>query len=300
MFILLYYIKEIQSQTITQGRQWNVVGCDGLPYNLATRLSEQNEELRNLLIVPGAGHIEINAVKAIFKLLSDVSFKELAKLLGYRTHRALVCCFKCTDHHKAWQLLKIYFFGTMDEILRQFLCDSYKNKKQQSINEFYNYISESGPSIRFMCDSLFNYVFPIFLYRCAIRRNNSRYILAGRSMFMRLFFVTNMTNYQELIFKDLKARVLAPAEVKTFLEKTESFSVSGNISKGEGGDFVLESVNGKTKRWLPPGIPTEKHWLKVCRNVDTLDKVNNFFLKIYSMQNLKSYQSFTIERCTLQ
>jgi hypothetical protein len=77
-----YYTKKIQCQTITQGRQYNVVGCDGLPNYLTTRLTKENEELKYPLIVPGAGHIEIHAVKAIFKLLCDVFLKDLAKLLG--------------------------------------------------------------------------------------------------------------------------------------------------------------------------------------------------------------------------
>ena len=49
--------------------------------------------------------------------------------------------------------------------------------------------------------------------------------------------------------------------------------MSGNNSKGEAGDFNLEAINGKCKRWSPPGIPKENHWLQVCRNFNILDKV---------------------------
>lgn len=57
---------------------------------------------------------------------------------------------------------------------------------------------------------------------------------------------------------------------------------SGHHSKGEGGDFILESKNKETKRWLPPGAPKFVHWNQACRNLDKLEKVNKFYI-FYSL-----------------
>ena len=98
-------------------------------------------------------------------------------------------------------------------------------------------------------------------------------INAGLIKFMKLFYGLNMTYYQEVLYYYLKATTLAPKQLEDFLNKCLSFTSSGNNSKGEGGDFILESINKKIKRWLPPGIPTHQHWLQICRNLDKLNEV---------------------------
>ena len=34
-------------------KAWCVVGCDGLPYTLGTKLLEKNKELQNIILIPG-------------------------------------------------------------------------------------------------------------------------------------------------------------------------------------------------------------------------------------------------------
>jgi hypothetical protein len=58
-----------------------------------------------------------------------------------------------------------------------------------------------------------------------------------------------------------------------FISKTFSLSQSGNDSKAEGGDFILESANKKIKSWMPPVVPTEERWLRVCQNITSMEKV---------------------------
>lgn len=66
-----------------------------------------------------------------------------------------------------------------------------------------------------------------------------------------------------------------PPEVLGFIERHESYNLSGNESKGEGGDFVLVAKNRETKRLVPSGVPTNQIWTIICRNVDRLSKVLN-------------------------
>ena len=55
--------------------------------------------------------------------------------------------------------------------------------------------------------------------------------------------------------------------------KKESFSASGNERKGEEVDFVLENLNRKSIRFMPPGLPSDDKWLTICRNIDKLNQV---------------------------
>ena len=73
--------------------------------------------VRDCYVIPGLGHYEINMVKCAFKLLWDVVLERLEKLLGFKSIRALTSCQNCSDHHKAWQIIQIMFFGTVDELL---------------------------------------------------------------------------------------------------------------------------------------------------------------------------------------
>ena len=101
-------------------REWVVIGCDGLPFLLCSKMIDNYltcqtcEELSkkkdafvnhtithptdnvnfckkygNILLIPGLGHIEINLTKAFFKLLWNVILKEFVIMLGWKTIKAL-------------------------------------------------------------------------------------------------------------------------------------------------------------------------------------------------------------------
>ena len=267
-------LHHIQSNTCGR-REWTIVGCDGLPFVLGSRIISKTNHLQNILLLPGLGHYEINMVKCIFKLMWDPVIEDLAKLLGFKSVKALTSCQKCSDHHKAWQIIQILLFGTMDELLLPYVKSCIAANREPSmegLNEFM--VSVKNPKFHFLYKSVLTYLFALSVFRCGVRRNNQDFMLAGRSVVTDLFYGFNCTMYQEIEFKDIMARSLAPQEIKQFMSANESFSVSGHPSKGEGGDFLLESFNRRTKRWLPPGLPTEEHWLKVCRNVDRLEEVS--------------------------
>ncbi|XP_062618577.1 uncharacterized protein LOC134280164 [Saccostrea cucullata] len=62
---------------------------------------------------------------------------------------------------------------------------------------------------------------------------------------------------------------------------------SGHPSKGEGCDFILESRNKMTKKWLPPGAPKEKHWNQACRNLDKLEKIRQNLYSIFNIEEVE-------------
>ena len=256
------------------GRAWTTLGCDGLPYVLGSRLIEDDNTLQNLLLLPGLGHFELNMTRAVFKLLWDVVLEDMAKLLGYKSVRALASCNMCSDHHKAFQMIRILLFGTMDEILLPYVKTCISTSKSPSLRGFFDFLrAANDPNYRFLASVIFSYVLPLWVFRCGVRKNNQRYILAGRVKFSSLYYGLNMSMYQEIDFKDIKMRSLLPDNLSYFMQTNESFSMSGSKIAGEGGDFVLESYNRRIKRMLPPGLPSNADWSRVCRNIAPLEQV---------------------------
>ena len=268
-------LRNILGSAKALGKEWCIAGCDGLPYLLGSRILAEKGDLQNVFLVPGLGHYEINMTRCAFKLLWDVVLEDLAKMLGFKSPPALESCHKCSDHHKSWQILMILLFGTSDELILPYVRNCKATNSVPTLHGFYTFFQSSqNPNYRFLFEAIFSYILALFVFRCGVRRNNKNFILAGKSKFTSLFYGFNMTTYQEIEYRDLRARVLAPHQLRSFLSENEAFSVTGHMSKGEGGDFVLEAWNKRIKRLLPPGLPDESDWVRVCKNVDTLDEVS--------------------------
>ena len=166
----------------------------------------------------------MNAVKALFKILWYPGMKDLAKQCGFNSPRAQVCAQSCTDHHKSFMLLLIFFDSILMEILT-FLKHCIQNSTQYTVDDFFSYIKNStDKNFRFMCDILINYIMAIIIYRSGVRRNNFEFIAAGKCQLMKLFFITGMKNYQKLIINDINTFIRAPPEIKKFLQDTQSFT----------------------------------------------------------------------------
>ena len=62
-----------------------------------------------------------------------------------------------------------------------------------------------------------------------------------------------------------------PEEVKACWDNNTSFSVSGNKSKGQDLDFILEEKNKAIKQYLPSGsVPSDETWRNICCNLKFL------------------------------
>ena len=127
------------------------------------------------------------------------------------------------------------------------------------------------PNEKFMYDIIFNFSLALHVFRAGVRWNNSDAILASRSVFSPLFFGLNMPFYTEAYIRDSLIWVQCPSEVCDFIANHESYSISGNNSKGEGGDFVLENLNRKAKSFMLPGLTSEEKWTR-------LDEVQYFII----------------------
>ena len=96
----------------------------------------------NILLLPGLGHVEINATKAIFKLLWRVVLKDLAVMLGWKSIKALTACEKCTNHHKSWQILQILFGAGTKAILKPYIVQCKNENNTPSVAGLYKYFAK--------------------------------------------------------------------------------------------------------------------------------------------------------------
>ncbi|XP_062590244.1 uncharacterized protein LOC134251839 [Saccostrea cucullata] len=209
--------------------------------------------------------------KALFKLLWDVCLMELAKMLGFKSPKALAACQAAHDHHKSWQILEIFLFAMSGELLVPYVRQALEKKETPSVEGFL--ASNKTPNAALMAKIVFDHSLALHVFRAGVRRNNTEVILCSRSKFSPLFFGLNMPFYMEAFVRDSLIRIQCPPAVNEFMRKNETYTVTGNESKGEGGDFVLENLNRKSKSFMPPGLPTDEKWLTISRNIDKLDEI---------------------------
>ncbi|MES9969685.1 MAG: hypothetical protein ABW092_06590, partial [Candidatus Thiodiazotropha sp.] len=289
-------------------RSWISVGCDGLPYLLAAKIIDKTfvcpqcnacmktgpedfishlelhglptqsietfRKYKQIFLRPGLGHFEINMVKCLFKLLWVVLLCRVSKLLGFRSERAQNYCKAASGHHKSWEILQIVFRAVSKELLIAFVRQNLANGKQPTIDKYFRWLQTvKDPNYLFMQEIVFTCLVALNIFRIGVRGNNSAVMLAGRQKFSRLFYIMGMTKYQEICSRDMVNRAHYPPELQNYVRATEAVSTSGDPQKGEGGDFILENKNKRIKMWLPKGVPVEKQWIRVNRNLDRLDEV---------------------------
>jgi len=173
------------------------------------------------------------------------------------------------DHHKSWQIFQIFMHAMSEEMLVPYVQDVIHGNGTPCLEGYYVWLSSvSNPNYLFMLEAVFTYCFALRVFRGGVRRNNSETINASKNKFAPLFFGLNMPFYMETFVRDSLMRLQCPPELSVFIEAHESYSVSGNESKGEGGDFILEAKNREVKRLVPAGVPDNSTWINICRNVD--------------------------------
>ena len=91
-------------------------------------------------------------------------------------------------------------------------------------------------------------------------------------MFKECFHGRTHPKYQSIEIRDTLQHQVLPENIQTLIDNHTSISRSGDKSKGENCDFILEK---ETKKWLPRGVPKEKVWYNVCRNLETLQSLRD-------------------------
>ncbi|XP_041466282.1 uncharacterized protein LOC121416832 isoform X2 [Lytechinus variegatus] len=289
-------------------REWVCVVCDGLPYSIGMNIltsfyecrlcrektqgqdkftehmttihpgveyeMKDNLEFGWLLLHAGHGHYEMNAVRSFVSLNWDVFMGDAAKVMGFRSERAQKYAKSTSDHHRAWELLQIVYHGGLRELLlpyvRQCLAEG-----SSPTPEGYLRWSKAVEDRRYAYfqEQIMTYTQAIINLRKGLRTNNADLVMAGRIKHAPIFHGRNHPKYQAIEIMELANFLSAPPPVQEFLARHSSYSASGDPTKGEDLDFVLENLNKQSKDWIPRGVPTEHEWLRIFRNLDKLNEI---------------------------
>ena len=105
-----------------------MLGCDGLPYCLSSRIIERNPSKYDWVsIASGLGHLDMNQLKTLFKIVNEICLEPLGKeVLHFKSPKACKYFVDCKDNHKAWQSFEILLRGVILELLEFYRNSTYE------------------------------------------------------------------------------------------------------------------------------------------------------------------------------
>ncbi len=301
-------------------RSWVIICCDGLPYTIILSLIQEQiiclscnqsicgqqafqkhctsvhadtpandvmcaREFDWVLLRIGEGHYEMNLMKAFMELNWSVFMCTLTKKMGWTSENAQRAALHCYDNHKTWQLLLVFHFGSLLELVRTYVIHCRQHDLTPTPQGFVFFAkARPDPNFKYMFEMVARYTQGIFNYRMGVRRNHSDLVISGKVMTKGLFHGRNHPRYQEIEMTEQFQRTVMPPEVDDFIRRHESLSKSGQPSSGQGYDFVLEEENKNVKAWIRHGVPNEETWLSVIRNAKTLADIRSNLLSSLELQ----------------
>ena len=175
------------------------------------------------------------------------------------------------------------------------LISSFENPSecQPSPEGFFEYCATQATNQNFMylLNQVTLYAQAIINYRMSLRRNNNKLGLSAIYKLSSLFHGRNHPFYQKIELYSLVQQFLLPSEVKEMYENFYSISISGDPSKGEDWDFILENKNKIVKSWIPKGGCKDSYWITGCRNADTFEKIRDTVRGFYNSEKEKTAES---------
>ena len=259
-------------------RQWVIIECDGLPFRLCFNIikdtytcsicntsyykkdafirhsmSKHNELVGFdwVLLKPAGGHFEMNSIKALFELNWVPFLSKLCYFMGYKTDAAQFVAKNCKDHHQAWELLLVFFFGSLRELIVLYVRARLQKRKDGdlSIEDFLSFSSEmkSYPNYIYMCSQITNCIFAIINFRMALRRNNLKLAQSAVYKLSDMLYGRFHPFYQLIEIHFLAQMFTIHEDAKPLYETYFSVSLSRDASKGESWDFVLENISKHTQ-----------------------------------------------------
>lgn len=122
------------------------------------------------------------------------SSNHLAKLLGFRTARALQFCQAATNHHKSWQILLVLLNALSDELLFPSVHFSLQTSSPCTAQGFLSWInSVRNPNYLFLFQFTFTYLVSLYLFRCSVLCPTKQLrLLAPRITFSPLYHMLNI------------------------------------------------------------------------------------------------------------
>ncbi|XP_063404446.1 uncharacterized protein LOC134687918 [Mytilus trossulus] len=242
--------------------------------------SAYQKEFDWLYLRIGGGHFEMNAVKAFFELNWIPYLEKMCELMGFNSPNAKNFAKTCKDHHVAWQLLLTFHTSAMREMVIPFIKHIEKNQGDSSAANFisfYKTVLSHIPRHQYLHLQVCRFSQALINLRMGMRRNNAKIVASAKFHLKELFYGRHHPHYQSIELFDTVQYNTMPNVVKTIWDNNISFTVSGDSSKGQDLDFLLEEKNKNVKQYLPSGsIPSDETWKAICCNLNFFEKLENF------------------------
>ena len=197
----------------------------------------------------------MNSCKAFFSLNWNIFVCDIAKVLGFKSEKALAYAQRCSDHHKTWQIIGLMYTGITDELLVPFIRSCKKDGIQPTVQSYWTWNQDvCNPNYAYMQQMVFTSLHAMMLFRIGIRNGNAHAANAGKRRVATLFYARNHPNYQRIMALDKFWNVMMPEKVKKAVEESVSTSRIGNTAHYQGGDACLEEINKNAKSWISPHV----------------------------------------------
>lgn len=293
-----------------KSRVWTFVCCDGRPHSLFQNIKENAlvcracgckcptpteyqkhhmekhpgmsqlafKEFDWIYLRIGAGHLEMNVIRAFFELNWVPFLKKMCEILGFKTERAQAFAKTCKDHHLAWQLLLIFHTAATRELVLPYVRACIRMNETPSTSGYMQYFKTNqaaNPNHSYLHTQVFRFSQAIINLRMAIRKNNATLAHSAKFHTKELFWGRVHPHYRNIELFDTIQYMNMPNEVKLVWDAHTSITVTGNESTGQDFDFILEEVNRQVKKYLPTGsLPSDNMWWRVCCELNVLEELN--------------------------
>ena len=261
---------------IPHDRKWVILGCDGVPYRIASRIVAENpDEYDWLALLPGLGHIHMNQLKTFFKVADEILLEPLGKeVLNFCSPKAYQYLVAAKDTHKSFQTLQILLHGTAMELCSEYVKWAAHESVEISAIHFITWMGQNeNETVALVHQLIFNFALAILVQKIGIRANDINVVNAGRYKFSPMFYGFNHPIYQELEYVDICNVVSYPEEVRSVIDKNMAFNRSDLDHNNQGGDFCLENKIKRHKMVAPKGFVSNQTWKRVSRSIDKIEAI---------------------------
>lgn len=159
---------------------------------------------------------------------------------------------------KAYHLShRVVFSALIDEIMSQYIT-SLTDLKGWSVSKFLDFCharAKQNKMFSLTFDFLFEVLFPVYIFRSAIRQGNDKAALLARDYSSRILFGSSHPRYHEILAYDTYYLLSLPTNCREVVGRESCTSEKSTV--GQGFDFHVEEKNKKQKAYLPSdGAPS--------------------------------------------
>ena len=242
-------------------------------------------DYQKIVLIPGAGHEEMNMLKSYLALTWEIWGEEFSKSHGFTSPNQLKMMRDVWDFHKSSAAHRILMKGFLLELIDLWL----KENPTGSLDDFlkssgllYNCPSPpppsstpSSPSSSSISPSfaitkkflvpLLQQGLNIILFHKGVRKKNFKLAQAARVAFLPMWFTESHPVYRMGVCNFLRDFSLMPDLLKEGISEWMFASKTGTVNRNQGLDFVGEELNRNIIRGVHP-----------CPTLQNVDRISSY------------------------